>query len=130
MRTSKKLLLIGIALGLVLFVAGTVAWAASAIGLSYWPIFSGMVTLQIIGKMLFDRFVEFNYIKKSMDEYNKKPYKEYQVPLICQICGKTDNVAMDLSETEYRCTGCHRKNAIYVTFATAALGIETTNASH
>jgi hypothetical protein len=130
MKTSKKILIISIVVAFIFLVAAVFGWVGTAFGLPFWPITVGICVLQIVGKILFDRYYEYNLLKTSLEEYTSKPYKEYLVPLICQVCGKTDNVSMDLTKTEYRCTNCERMNAIYVTFATAAMQNETTNATH
>lgn len=129
MKTSKKILIIVVAIAFILFVGAIFGWVGTAIGLPFWPIAVGVSVLQVLGKIVFDRYVEFDFLKKSLEEYNSKPYKEFMIPLTCQVCGKTDNVAMDLSKTEYRCTGCERMNAIYVTFATAAMSMDNTTAA-
>ena len=39
----------------------------------------------------------------------------------CQSCGHKQNVVVNLEDLEYSCDRCKRKNAIYVTFMTAAV---------
>lgn len=130
MKTSEKILFISIGLILIASISAIFSWVLVALfGVSFWPIFIGLALLQIVGQHIADRYLEINVIKKGLQEYNAKPYKEFIIPLTCQVCGKVDNVTMDLSETEYRCTSCQRKNAIYVTFATAAMSIDSTTAS-
>lgn len=130
MKTSEKILFITIGMALIASISAISSWVLGALfGAPFWPIFVGLSLLQIVGKYGADRYLEINVIKNGLKEYNQKPYKDFVIPLTCQVCGKVDNVTMDLSETEYRCTSCQRKNAIYVTFATAAMSIDSTTAS-
>ena len=125
MKTSKKILSICLVIGVMVGVASGIAWGLTAFSFPFWKIFWLAFVLQYAGPMLYKEFVEFRYIKQALAEYNSKPFKQYMVPLKCQYCGRNQNVAIDLSETEYICEtekgGCGRKNAIYVNFMTAAI---------
>ena len=76
---------------------------------------------QIGGYLFYDKVVEYNLLKSAIDDFKSKPYKEYNIPLSCQYCGKAENINVDLNETIYECSNCKRKNGIHVTFMTTAM---------
>lgn len=100
--------------------------AIIAIGLFYImgiPFLMTFITL-VASSILFEQFVEKGVNAKRLadftDKYSKLPYKKYIIKLDCQSCGFPNSADVDLdSNTEFVCTRCHRKNAIYTTFTTA-----------
>lgn len=123
MKTSKKILILvfslllifGIALGLA---TPTVIFLPQ---LSYWIWVAFYVLLIFLGDYGLRYIKDVMIIKKSLDIYNSKPYKQYAIDTTCQSCGHKEVQAIDFDTLEYKCENCKRKNAIYVTYTTAAV---------
>jgi hypothetical protein len=122
MKTSKKLLVITMAVMLVVLISVIIGncvfyafgWNAWAVGILA---FLAQVWSKSIWEYCMDKFV----ILKELQKYNAKPYKEYRIPLTCQTCGQTQPVDIDLATTTvYECRNCHRRNGIHIQFTTAA----------
>ncbi len=65
--------------------------------------------------------METKHILKILNKYDKLEYKKYLIPLICQACGFNNSIEIDLTNTEFVCEKCARKNAIYINFSTAII---------
>ena len=122
MKTSKRILVILISLFIVSLIAASLA-AGLQFFLSYpfWNIFYSLVGLQLILPKISDFFYEKWVLKKALDEYNSKPYKQYAIDTACQHCGSVATMNLDLDDTEYQCGNCQKRNAVHVTFLTAAV---------
>jgi DNA-directed RNA polymerase subunit RPC12/RpoP len=89
--------------------------------INFWGTFLLTATIQFIFPHLYEKYAIYQNVRAAVDEYNKKPYKKYNIPLTCQYCGREEGVDIDLEDTTYKCGNCSRTNAIYVTFTTAAI---------
>jgi len=122
MKTSKRILIVLVSLCLVALIA-----ASLALGLQYflaypfWHIFYSLIGLQLILPKISNFFYEKYTIKKVLDEYNSKPFKQYAIDTACQHCGNVATMNLDLNDTEYQCGNCGKRNAVHVTFLTAAV---------
>lgn len=77
--------------------------------------------LQIIGQYCYNKYIETKHIFKILNKYENLKYKKYLIPLICQACGSTNSIEIDLTNTEFVCSKCEKKNAIYINFSTAII---------
>lgn len=122
MKTSKKILAVIVSLAIMATIATLLASGAYAVfGLSFWGIFELAIGTQLIIPYLFENVWEKYVLKKQIDEYNSKPYKQYPIKTACQHCGNLAVLNLDLDDTEYVCGNCHKHNAVHVTFMTAAI---------
>lgn len=76
-------------------------------------------TLQIIVYLFYKRMDNIKKIENTLNKYESLKYKKYLIPLICQNCGTTSNIELDLTNTEFTCPHCNTENAIYINFSTA-----------
>lgn len=128
MKNSKKILLILKSLAITSLISFVISWAMVLMfSLHFYGCFLLAMILQIVGSIFWnqylERMIDVKTIRQAVDEYSKKPFKTYAVSLACQGCGKTDTVELDLTNTEYVCSHCNRKNAIYVTITTAIMSV-------
>lgn len=122
MKTSKKILILAVSLGLTSLISGGLALGLSAFfSIYYWAGFWFFFCAQILGSLAWDRFGETNRILEEVKEYNKKPYRKYLIPLNCAHCGHKNEIELDLTDTEFRCTNCLKYNGIHTNFMTAAI---------
>lgn len=122
MKPSKKILILGFSLSAISAISFAFAWGLSVLfGINFWAIFCLVTAIQISGGWLYEKFYQEVALFKALKEYTAKPYKKYEIPLNCQVCGKENIVEIDLTDTEFKCENCNRKNGIYVTFASAAI---------
>lgn len=122
MKTSKKILILVVSLGITsLLSAGLAMGLYSFFSVSFWSSFWFFFCSQILGSLAWDRYGETNKIIEAVNEYNKKPYKKYIIPLNCAHCGHKNEIELDLTDTEYRCTNCLKYNGIHVNFMSAAI---------
>lgn len=123
MRLSKKILLIVVS---ILSVSGISF--LGALGLNYifgWNLlglFLLGIALIIFSSFLYNEIVEKLAIVPLLKEYAAKPFKVYSIMSPCQYCSSQQEVELDLSDTEYVCDNCKRKNAVHVVFNTIAVG--------
>jgi phage FluMu protein Com len=122
MKTSKKILIIIKALFLLGITSCLLAWPTALI----FPIVSfplwvlTYVVLIFLGDYGLQYVRDTLIIKRKLEEYNSKPYKQYAIDTVCQYCGHKEVQTVDLDKLEYKCEQCKKVNAIYVTFMTAA----------
>lgn len=122
MKTSKKILAILTSLTVVSGIAALISTGGSMLfGLPFWGIFTLVSALQLIVPSIVDGLYAKYILKKNIDEYNNKPYKQYPIKTACQHCGNLAVLNLDLDDTEYVCGNCHKHNAVHVTFMTAAI---------
>jgi DNA-directed RNA polymerase subunit RPC12/RpoP len=62
-----------------------------------------------------------NLPAEEVKAYNQKPYKKYLIPLNCAHCGHKNEIEIDLTDTEFRCTNCLKYNGIHTNFMAAAI---------
>lgn len=128
MKNSKKILLILKSLAITSLISLAISWAMSLMfSLHFSGCFLLAMMIQIVGSVFWNQYldsmIDAKAIRQAVDEYSKKPFKTYAVSLTCQGCGKPDTVELDLTNTEYVCSHCSRKNAIYVTITTAIMSV-------
>ena len=121
MKTSKKILLIITSLGITSGLSAALAGGISMLGYSFWLSYWFLCAFQIICPIIWNRYYETRNIINLIKEYNAKPYKKYEIPLDCANCGSKNNIEIDLTETEFRCTNCQKFNGIHVSFMTAVI---------
>lgn len=122
MKTSKKLLYIGTSVLITsLISAGLAAGMFAIFGISFPHAFFFWFAAQVLGFLAWERYGETQKILKSVEEYNKKPYKKYWIPLNCAHCGHKNEIEIDLTDTEFRCPNCLKFNGIHVNFMAAAI---------
>jgi len=122
MKTSKKILFLAISLGITSLISGGLALGLNAFfSIYYWGSFWFFFCSQILGSLAWDRFGETNKILAEVKEYNKKPFRKYLIPLNCAHCGHKNEIELDLTDTEFRCTNCLKHNGIHTNFMTTAI---------
>ena len=122
MNINKKLLLLGKSLFFMSLWSALFSFGLHLMfDINFWGSFIIATILQIIAPLAYNKYVVVNSLKSSLEEYNKKPYKQYRIPLTCQSCGSNEDIDVDLNNTTYKCSNCHRTNAIYVSFTTAVV---------
>ena len=122
MKTSKRILVVMVSLLLVTIIAASLASGLQfLLGYPFWQLFYSFVGLQLIAPKITDYLYEKLILKKVLDEYNSKPYKQYAINTACQHCGNVSTMNLDLDDTEYKCGNCQKGNAVHVTFMTAAI---------
>jgi len=121
MKTAKKILIITLSLLAVILISTLFAFSASYLGFSFWGIFLLMAGLQIIVPTIVEFVYEKYILYKHIKNYADKDYKAYVIETVCQHCGRSSNLELDLNDTEYQCANCGKHNAVHVTFLTAAI---------
>jgi len=122
MKTSKKILAVVTSLTIVSAIATLISGGCFLLfGLSFWGVFGLTVGAQLIVPAVVDGLYSKYILKKHVEEYNSKPYKQYPINTACQHCGNMAILNLDLDDTEYVCGNCHKHNAVHVTFMTAAI---------
>lgn len=108
---------------------GFVVLVGSIIGIGTWLTFGlnpfGGSLLASGGMWLYrwvvDRWMIKNERIAAIQHYRTLTFKKYRINLVCQSCGNQNVVEMDLSNTEFDCSHCGVKNAIYTNFSTAVV---------
>ncbi len=127
MKLSKKVLIFALSLFLTFSLASVLSLGVSAFtNISFWPLTGFFMGLIWVINYFLQYYRDTLVIEKHLKEINSKPYKDYTLESTCQSCGHKQNVAVNLEDLEYTCDRCKRKNAIYVTFMTAAVTEPTT----
>jgi hypothetical protein len=122
MKTSKKILFLTISLGITSLISGGLALGINAFfSIPFWGSFWFFVCAQILGSLAWDRYMETERIVAEVKAYNQKPYKKYLIPLNCAHCGHKNEIEIDLTDTEFRCTNCLKYNGIHTNFMAAAI---------
>jgi DNA-directed RNA polymerase subunit RPC12/RpoP len=122
MKTNKKLLFLAVSLGITSLISGGLSLGFSAFfSIPFWGSFWFFFCAQILGSLAWDRYMETNKIVSEVKAYNMKPYKKYFIPLNCAHCGHKNEIEIDLTDTEFRCSNCLKYNGIHVNFMTAAI---------
>lgn len=125
MNTSKKILLICKAISIIVATSSLIAWSFMTLfAVNFWAMFIIGVVLQLIFPELKDTYIFSKNVRDSLKEYADKPFRKYEIPLTCQYCGSKEVIDVDLNNTTYKCQTCDRKNAVYVSFMTAAISDE------
>ena len=79
-----------------------------------------LTALSVLIEKILEKGVTAKRISDFTDKYSNLPYKKYMVRLNCQNCHHVNVIEMDLNKnTEFVCSQCQRKNAVYTTFTTA-----------
>lgn len=126
MKTSKKLLIVAISLFFTSIISACLALGAiTFFGASFWYAFWFFNALQIGGSVAWDKFYESRNTVRILEEHAKefanKPFRKYLIPLQCSHCSHTNEIEIDLNDTEFRCEGCKKYNGVHVNFTTAAI---------
>lgn len=122
MKTSKKILIIIASLLVVSIISILISFVLNLLfEVSILGSFLLMTAIQIIGSMIYDRYIESAGIKNALEEYLKKPYREHQLTLPCQFCGKEQLTKLDFNNLEFTCENCGGQNGIHIEFRTAAI---------
>jgi DNA-directed RNA polymerase subunit RPC12/RpoP len=122
MKTSKKILVLLLSLTIT-FVISSILTVGLGIftTVPFWPATSSFMILIWLINYFFQYYRDTYVIQSELKKLNSKPYKDYTMESTCQSCGHKQNVVVNLEDLEYSCDRCKRKNAIYVTFMTAAV---------
>ena len=108
------------AIVMLLLPAGLVGVGLSYItAIPWWATSSVVVGLQLLYHYWSNEVKTVNVIKSAASKYENLKYKQYLVPLICQACGKMNNIELDLTKTDFKCEHCEKENGVYVNFTTA-----------
>ncbi len=120
MKTNKKILLILTSLGIILGISSGLS-LFGLFGMTFGQGVAAYSALQIVAHGLYTRYGEYSALKQIADEWKAKPYKEYEIKLDCQHCGKGQYINVDLTNTEFECPNCKKKNGLHVNFSTTAI---------
>lgn len=83
-------------------------------------VFLGLCAFSVLYDSYYKKVKNYKLMKTFTETYSKLPYKKYMIPLTCQACGQKNIAEIDLDKnTEFVCSSCSKKNAIYVQFTTA-----------
>lgn len=122
MKTSKKILIIFSSLFLTACLsAGLSFGTAFLLDWSFWPLFWLFFSCQILISFCYDRFYESKKLLDAVKEYTSKPYKKYIIPINCGHCGSKNELEIDLTDTEFKCSNCKKYNGIHINFMAAAI---------
>jgi hypothetical protein len=121
MKTSKKILMILTSCAIVSAISAGLSFGLSIFGISFWPAFWLIVTIQFLAPVIWDRLYDSRKLVEALNEYRAKPYRKYSIPLNCTHCNAKNEVEIDLTDTEFRCENCKKFNGIHVNFMTAAI---------
>lgn len=122
MKTSKKILYVLYSLALTCVISAGISLGCTMLfSLPFWYTFWFFNSIQIGGYMLWDKYYETRNVIQSVREYASKPYKKYILGLNCSHCGISNELEIDLTDTEFRCENCKKYNGIHINFTTAAI---------
>lgn len=129
MKINKKILIIAVSLGISSLISLGLSWGVVALfDISFLGSFLFFLALQfLIHFIINDWYESTNVIKEQkeikevLQEYNKKPFKQYLLELNCSHCSAKNEVVLDLDEeTEFKCTNCGKDNVVYTNIMTAS----------
>ena len=121
MKTSKKILMILTSCAIVSAISAGLSFGLSIFGISFWPAFWLIVTIQFLAPLLWSRLYETRLLTTALEEYKAKPYRKYSIPLNCTYCNAKNEIEIDLTDTEFKCENCKKINGIHVNVMTAAI---------
>jgi DNA-directed RNA polymerase subunit RPC12/RpoP len=87
----------------------------------FWSIYTLCFLFPIAANAFYEKIENSLILKKTLDEYNKKPYRNYEVELECQHCTKVSPINMTLDDSEYSCKHCGNRNLIHTHFSVFAI---------
>jgi DNA-directed RNA polymerase subunit RPC12/RpoP len=122
MKTSKKILIIFTSILVTALIStGLSAGTSFILSWNFWPIFWLFFAAQILGSLIWDKYYESNQIIAAVKEYASRPYRKYMLAMNCAHCGHKNEIEIDLTDTEFRCSNCQKYNGIHVNFMAAAI---------
>jgi hypothetical protein len=122
MRTSKKILMYTVSFLVTLFISlGLAAGTELFTGFSYKPLTFFFFCIQLAASFYITNIYESRNVIKAVQEYASKPYKKYILPINCGHCGQSNEIEIDLTDTEFKCTNCSKMNGIHISFMGSAI---------
>jgi len=118
MKSSKRILVLLVALLLMSAIAGILSIPAIIFHYSFYWSFAFFFGIQPILKALYDNYIEVNILADYKTKMLEKPFREDIVPFNCQACGTIHEVPYNIHVMDFRCLKCKRLNNINLTFQT------------
>jgi hypothetical protein len=122
MKTNKKILLIATSVAITVVISILLAlglyiiFGWNIIGCSLF-----FTVLQLSWSIYRSEYLDRKKIVEAVQEYSKKPYKKYLIPINCGHCGSKNELEIDLTDTEFQCDNCKKYNGLHVNFMAAAI---------